>query len=79
MALGAWPIIIILIIIGAGSLIRGVCVCLFSDQCVDKAKLEESEQRAAEFSKKVKAFTIVCSGHWYAADVLAVKQFWTDE
>lgn len=23
------------------------------DQCVDKAKVEESEQRAAEFSKKV--------------------------
>lgn len=28
--------------------------CLYmTDQCVDKAKVEESEQRAAEFSKKV--------------------------
>lgn len=27
-----------------------ICV---TDQCVDKAKVEESEQRAAEFSKKV--------------------------
>lgn len=29
---------------------------LFSDQCVDKAKVDESEQKAAEFSKKVRYF-----------------------
>lgn len=39
-----------------------MCLSL-SDQCVDKAKLEESEQRAAEFSKKVNLFIHVGLGH----------------
>lgn len=29
-------------------------VCPLSDQCVDKAKVEESELKATEFSKKVR-------------------------
>lgn len=44
---------------------HGICIYLYfvcfhvpgylcmTDQCVDKAKVEESHQRAAEFSKKV--------------------------
>lgn len=27
---------------------------VFADQCVDKAKVEESEQKAIEYSKKVR-------------------------
>lgn len=32
-----------------------------SDQCVDKAKVEESEQKATEFSKKVRHYSL---GHF---------------
>lgn len=44
--------------------------CLFpsTDQCVDKAKVDESEQKAAEFSKKVRHRSHEqpsCSGQLY--------------
>lgn len=38
-----------------------VTVYPLSDQCVDKAKVEESEQKATEFSKKVRHYSL---GHF---------------
>ena len=55
-------------------------MCLLSptDQCVDKAKVEESEQKATDFSKKVRRSLILVLGHWYAAMPLTPNFFPSD-